>query len=170
MKFVQGIKHIGIILVGAFLILGLPFLCTDFFSEMVRGGNGTDATSSASLIIEQPSGSYVVLINRDFHKNSDNMSQWTQFFSGGEISFIFEDIACSVAKGDAGGQELARSFQSRLPENQMRIQEEDATLLLSRADHGKFDVIILSREFADGYGADSTYRGNVEVIELVDAN
>ena len=90
------------------------------------------------------------------------------FFRGEEVSVIFEDISCSVATGDTGGQELARSFQSRLPENQMRIQTEDVTLLLSRADHGKFDVIVLSKEFADSYAAETAYQDNVDVIVLRD--
>ena len=165
MKIVHAIKHILFIAAGAFLILGLPFLGSDYFKNMT---DGVDAVSGASLIIDKPSGEYVVLINRDFHKNEENLALWHHFFRGEEVSYIFEDISCSVAAGDAGGQEMARSFQSRLPENQMRIRSEDATLLLSRADHGKFDVIVLSKEFAEGYSADTAYRDNVDVIVLSD--
>lgn len=168
MKVLHAVKHIGIILIGAFLILGLPFLCTDYCRSLVNGAGSVDATSSASLVIDKPSGNYVILINRDYHKNKENLALWEQFFRGEEVSFIFEDIACSTAKGDAGGAEMARSFQSRLPENQMSIRAEDATLLMSRADHGKFDIIILSKEFADGYAAKTAYGENVEVISLAD--
>lgn len=163
MKILQVIKHILIIMAGAFLMLGLPFLGSDYYQGMK---DGVDAVSSASLILDQPSGEYVILINRNFHQNADNLVLWQHFFRGEEVSYIFEDITCSVASGDAGGQEMARSFQSRLPENQMRIQAEDATLLLSRADHGKFDVIVLSKEFAEGYSAETAYRDNVDVILL----
>lgn len=165
MKIVQVIKHMLIIVVGAFLMLGLPFLGSDYFKSMA---DGVDAVSGASLIIDKPSGEYVILLNRDFHKNADNLVLWQHFFRGEEVSYIFEDISCSVAAGDAGGAEMARSFQSRLPENQMRIQTEDATLLFSRADHGKFDVIILSKEFSEGYSAETAYSDNVDVIELSD--
>jgi galactitol-specific phosphotransferase system IIB component len=46
---------------------------------------------------------------------------------------------------------MAQSFQSRLPEKQMSVQTENATLLMSRADCGKYDIIILSKEFAESY-------------------
>ena len=165
MKMLQVIKHICIIWCGAFLILGLPFLGSDYFQ---RRAAGADAVSGASVQVEKPSGEYVVLLNRALHQNTDYLEQWQLFFRGEEVSVIFEDISCSVATGDTGGQELARSFQSRLPENQMRIQTEDVTLLLSRADHGKFDVIVLSKEFADSYAAETAYQDNVDVIVLRD--
>ena len=77
------------------------------------------------------------------------------FFEGKEISYLFEDITCMVAKGDALGLEAAQSLQSRLPENQMIIQEVDPTLMLSKAEHGRYDVIILSREMADMFAAET---------------
>jgi galactitol-specific phosphotransferase system IIB component len=56
-----------------------------------------------------------------------------------------------VASGDSGALTMAQSFQSRLPEKQMSVQTENATLLMSRADCGKYDIIILSKEFAETY-------------------
>ena len=165
MKIVQGIKHILIIATGAFLILGLPFLGSGYLQRLT---DGVDAVSGASVIIDKPSGEYVILINRELHKNAENLTQWIRFFRGEEISYIFEDISCSVAMADIGGAEMARSFQSRLPENQMKIQTEDVTLLFSRADHGKFDVIVLSEEFAETYHAETAYTDNVEVIRVSD--
>ena len=163
MKIASGIKHILFIVTGAFLILGLPFLGSNYFRTTI---GGVDAVSGATVIVEKPSGEYVILINRDFHNNAENLEQWILFFSGGEISYIFEDLSCSVALGDAGGAEMARSFQSRLPENQMKIQTEEATMLFSRADHGKFDVIVLSKEFADQYHVETAFGDGVEVIRL----
>lgn len=150
MKAVKIIKHIVIIAVAVFLILGVPFLRTDYFAAL-KNGSGQDATSSASLILDQPSGTYVVLINREEHTNEENLAIWTDFFEGREISYIFEDIRCAVAQGDAGGLEMAQSYQSRLPENQMMIRQEDGTLMLSKAEHGKFDIIVLSQEMADAF-------------------
>jgi hypothetical protein len=37
----------------------------------------------------------------------------------------------------------------------MDIQTEDASLLLSRADYGKYDILILSKEFAQAYDAET---------------
>jgi hypothetical protein len=141
--------HALVVLAGVALLLGLPFLTTDCAQSMINGT--VDTVSSASVIIDQPSGEYIVLINQAEHTNQDNLNTWVQFFSGEEISYLFEDLACSVASGDPGALTMAQSFQSRLPEKQMSVQTEDATLLLSRADCGKYDIIILSREFAERY-------------------
>jgi hypothetical protein len=116
---------------------------------MIKGT--VDTVSSASVIIDQPSGNYIVLINQTLHTNQDNLNTWVRFFSGEEISYLFEDISCSVASGDSGALTMAQSFQSRLPEKQMSVQTENATLLMSRADCGKYDIIILSKEFAETY-------------------
>lgn len=145
------IRHIMIGLLSAVLLVGGPIYA-------IYGPNGTassDAVSSASVIIDQPSGAYVVLINRERHPDSGNLNTWISFFKGEEIGFLFEDISCIVPSSDASGLELAKSFQSRLPENQMKLRTEDATLLMSKAIYGEFDVIIVSREAYDAYGGGS---------------
>lgn len=168
MKFLNVLKHTGIILAAVLLIIGVPLCCTGFFRTLFS--DSVDVVSSASLVLEQPSGEYVVLINRNLHPDADALEDWITFFSGtageDELLIIFEDIGCSVASADAGGIELANSFRSQLPENQMKVMEEDATLLLSRADEGLFDVLILSKEFADLYHAETAYQDNVEIVTL----
>ena len=116
-------------------VLGFPFLT----------GSRPDAISGATAVIDAPSGEFVVLLNRDALTED---AFWEKFFSGQEVDFCFEDIACQVPGNDAAALEMARSFQSRLSEHQMTIRQEDATLLLSKADHGKFEVLLLSKEFA----------------------
>jgi hypothetical protein len=149
MKGFHFVKHALVVLAGVALLLGLPFLATDYAQSMIKGT--VDTVSSASVIIDQPSGNYIVLINQTLHTNQDNLNTWVRFFSGEEISYLFEDISCSVASGDSGALTMAQSFQSRLPEKQMSVQTENATLLMSRADCGKYDIIILSKEFAETY-------------------
>ena len=61
---------------------------------------------------------------------------------------MFEDIICCVAENDTAGYTMAQSFQSRLPENQMVIHKEDGTLMMSKADIGRYDIIIMSKEAA----------------------
>lgn len=161
MKVKQILKHLLIVLTALVLLIGLPFLSTDYFKGLIKG---TDAVSSATVIIEAPSGEYVVLINGSLHKESD-LEDWISFFNGQEI-LIFEDISCSVCKGDSEGIKMAQSFQSRLPENQMTIKKEDGTLLMSRADNGLFDVIVMSKDYAEAYGYYSAITKNVEVINL----
>ena len=116
-------------------VFGFPFLT----------GSRPDAISGATAVIDAPSGEFVVLLNRDALTED---VFWEKFFSGQEVDFCFEDIACQVPGNDAAALEMARSFQSRLSEHQMTIRREDATLLLSKADHGKFEVLLLSKEFA----------------------
>jgi hypothetical protein len=90
-----------------------------------------------------------------------------QFFGGEEISYLFEDISCSVIAADTGALTMAQSFQSRLPEKQMSIQTEDASLLMSRADLGKYDMIILSKEFADSYDAATAEGEGTALISII---
>ena len=168
MRFLNVLKHIGIVAAGIILIIGVPLLCTGYPQRLMSGS--LDAVSSASIVLDQPSGSFIVMINKDYHKDEDTLHDWIRFFSGSveedELLIIFEDIAVSAASADAAGAEMADSLRSQLPENQMKVTKEDATLLMSRADAGLFDIIILSKEFADGYHAETAFGSNVEVVEL----
>ena len=143
------IKHIIIVCVCLIAILGIPFL--HLYS---KAGGDTDAVTSASVILDQPSGDYIVFINKDKRKDEETLKTWETFFSGEEISYVFEDIVCSVSDNDTAGYTMAQSFQSRLPENQMTIRKEDGTLMMSKAEYGKYDIIILSREAAEMYNVD----------------
>ena len=139
-----------IILAALFVLAGLPVLSTGYIQNKL---SGVDAVSAATVIIDQPSGAYVVLINKDRHLNADNLETWQTFFKGEEIGILFEDISCTVADMDVSGLDMAQSFQSRLPENQMTLRKEDITLMLSKASCGLFDVIMMSKEVYDAYGA-----------------
>jgi hypothetical protein len=162
---VKVLRHIAVCTAGIALLVVLPFALAGGFS-MFSGG--ADAISSASVVIEKPSGNYIVLINRDRHSESD-MSAWREFFSGGDFSIIFDDITCVTLDGDAGALTLARSFMSRLPENQMTVKSGEAVLTLSKADNGRFDVLIVSDEAAEKFGISSVYCDkNVEIIRVND--
>ena len=143
-------RHIITVLAAIFVLAGIPVLSTGYIQNKL---SGVDAVSAATVIIDQPSGAYVVLINKDRHKNADNLETWQTFFKGEEIGFLFEDISCTVADMDVSGLDMAQSFQSRLPENQMTLRKEDITLMLSKAGYGLFDVIMMSKEVYDAYGA-----------------
>ncbi|MBR6230357.1 MAG: hypothetical protein IKR00_00285 [Lachnospiraceae bacterium] len=143
-------RHMIIILAALFVLEGLPVLSTGYIQNKL---SGVDAVSAATVIIDQPSGAYVVLINKDRHLNADNLETWQTFFKGEEIGILFEDISCTVADMDVSGLDMAQSFQSRLPENQMTLRKEDITLMLSKASCGLFDVIMMSKEVYDAYGA-----------------
>ena len=164
MKIRSILRHTAVAAAGLILLLGVPFVGTGALRALTAGG--ADAVSGASVILAQPSGEYVALINAAMHPDRKKLEEWATFFGGGEISYIFEDISCSVPKGDAGALETAKSFQSRLPENQMKIVIEDPTLLLSRADGGNFDILILSREFAEAYHAGTAEKEPVRRIEF----
>ena len=168
MRFLKTLKHIGIIILGVFLAVGVPFLGTGYLNALFS--DSPDAVSSASVVLDAPSGDFIILINKDLHADEDNLNDWIRFFSGStdddELLIIFEDIAASVAYTDTAGLEMADSFRSQLPENQMKIKKEDVTVLLSRADAGLFDMIIMSGEFAQIYHLETAYKNNVEVVEI----
>lgn len=157
------IKHVVIVAAALFIILGVPFLRSDYYKSM---RDGTDTMTSATVVIDAPSGRFTVLINKALHPDQDNLQDWITFFGGGEIDFLFEDISCSIAKGDSSALDMAKSFQSRLPENQMKLQQEDATLLVSRVDNSMYDVVIMSKEYADSYNAEANVSEDTETIDL----
>lgn len=140
------LKHAAVIFMALGLCLGLP--CAVYLPA--RAG-GADAVSSASLEIpDRPSGAFVVLLNRERHPLT--AGEWSDFFLEKPVGVIMEDISCLTAEGDAAGLELARRYQARLAEHQMLLREVNGTLLVSKAEQGIFDVIVLSKEAAEAYG------------------
>ena len=157
------LRHVIIVAAAVFLLVGLPVIQTGYLTRLI---SGADTIASATVIIDQPSGGYIVLINKDLHTNTENLAVWEDFFSGKEIGFLFEDIRCTVADSDPAGLELAKSFQSRLPENQMALRTEDITLLFSKVHTGQFDVVLISKEVYDAYRAGSLVKNDsTDVIE-----
>lgn len=144
------LRHIAVGLLSGLILIGGPA----YAAFGPSGSLSADAISSATTITEQPSGAYVVLINKERHPDEKNLATWVSFFSGEETDFLFEDIACSVPATDEGGLTLAENFQSRLPENQMSLRRQETTLLMSKAMYGEFDVIFLSREMYDACSAE----------------
>ncbi|MBR0484750.1 MAG: hypothetical protein IJJ69_08255 [Oscillospiraceae bacterium] len=159
------IRHIGCDILILFLVLGVPFLRTDYCKALMR--SEPEAVSSASVIVDKPSGAYLVFINLERHTDSEALDIWRDFFAGKEIDLLFEDIVCSVAKSDVNAGTLAENYQSRLPEHQCEIKTEDAILMLSKAEHLKFDILVMSQEIAEFYHAD-TLRSmpEIEVIQV----
>lgn len=141
-------KHAAALTVGISLLLGLPLSQ----SKNILNNGYADAVSGASVILDQPSGRFLVLIGKNLHPSENKLKAWEEFFSGGDFTYLFEDVVCSVTPSDPSAVEMAKSFQSRLPDNQMKIQMEDATLLASRIEHGKYDIVILSSEMAEKNG------------------
>ena len=164
-RFRAFLMHFLIVAAGTALLLGIPLERTGAFA-FLRGG-APDAVSSASVILDAPDGSFLILINEKLHPDEKALADWIDFFSGEEeeLTVIFEDISCSVAEGDADALELAESFQSRLPENQMVIREEEATLLFSRADAGKFDILIVSSAYRAAFKPESAEGEHVFAVE-----
>ena len=160
------LKHIAVCLAGIALLIAAPFALAGGLSVFSQD---TDAVSSASVIIDKPTGSYTVLINRGRHKSESDLAAWHEFFSGGDFRIIFDDIECVTLSGDTGALTLAQSFMSRLPENQMKVTAADAVLTLSKAENGRFDMMIVSAEAAKKYGIEDIYKGkNVDVIAVED--
>ena len=126
-----------------------------------RSSDSPDAVSSATA---QPvsagdmSGKYMVFINRGLHDKAGTTGDWEKFFSfSDDVPLIMEDITCKVAQFDSEGLDTARKYQARLPENQMKIEQEAGVMLLSKAELGRFDMMIMSEAAAKSYSAQTLY-------------
>jgi hypothetical protein len=149
------IGHIVSALMTVVILMGLPLMLSGNIGVLF--GNKTDAVTSATKAVDKPSGEYVVFINTSLHTDETALRSWKAFFENGDtdgIINVFEDISCTVASGDEGGLEMAESFMSRLPENQMKVRKEDGTLMISKAENGRFDVIVMSKETAETMSAE----------------
>ena len=136
-----------------------------------RSSDSPDAVSSATA---QPvsagdmSGKYIVFINRGLHDKAGTTGDWEKFFSFiDDVPLIMEDITCKVAQLDSEGLDTARKYQARLPENQMKIEQEAGVMLLSKAELGRFDVMIMSEAAAKSYSAQTLYdKENILTIKM----
>lgn len=149
------LRHFLVVGTALFLLIGLPFLRSDTFRRLKSGD--TDAVASATVALDKPSGEYLVMINTSLHTDKQALAAWEAFFGRGEtegLYNVFEDLSCTVGTGDTAALEMARSFMSQLPENQMKVRTEDPTLMLSKAENGRFDVIIMSAETAKAFSAE----------------
>ena len=136
------------------VVLGIPF--TALGGMQIISNGAADAVSSATGYVFDPndvSGEYVVFINNRYHQETIDI--WADFFQGKNIPVVLDDISCLVCSNDAPARDYAEICQARLPENQMKIKNENALLLLSKGEYGKFDIIILSKELADNFNAES---------------
>lgn len=169
MKTTKFLKHLFVTTGALFLIVGVPLMMTDYWRGLLSSDTA-DAVSSPSVVIDKPSGNYIVLINKELHKDPDKLNQWIDFFSGKETDIIFEDIACTVAEGDSLGIEMAESFRSKLPENQMKIKKEEAILVISRAEEGKIDILLMSKDFANSYRLREKNKDYIEDLKFTEEN
>ena len=145
----KALEHIVIVAIALSLCLGMPALA------YLPGGGGVDAVSGASLEVpDQPTGKFIVIINRNRHVA---LAEWEDFFCERPVGVIMEDISCVTAAGDSFGEQLARRYQARLAENQMRLRSENGVLAVSKAEKGLYDAVILSKEAAEAYDYSAVY-------------
>ena len=143
MRAAEIVRHVLRTVAIVSFVAGIPLL-----SAVYKNGGlgGLDATSAATTVIDKPEGGYVVLLNKRRHTDEDKLKTWETFFEGKEIGVLFDDLSCMVADGDAFGLEVAGSFQSRLPENQMTVRTENRALLISKVSCGLYDCVLMSQE------------------------
>ena len=138
------LRHFCAVALGLLLCLGVPA------AVYLPAAGFADAVSGATVPVpEQPSGEFVVILNRQ--KHPDTAEQWSDFFLEKPVGVIMEDLHCLTAAGDAAGNELARRYLARLAEHQMTLRVENGLLVVSRAEKGRYDAIVLSREAAEAF-------------------
>ena len=167
MKIKRCVLHSTFIIVGLLIILTPTIAYTNTYWRALLSGT-VDAITSPSVILERPGGTYFVFINEEFHDDSETLDVWISFFNGEEVSYIFEDISCSVAGNDTGAIKTAESFQSRLPQNQMGIMTENSQILASRLDERLFDIVIMSEEFVETADIDMNKNSGIVILNISD--
>ncbi len=172
MKAGKIILHILICLAAVCLILGIPFWALGGFHLLFSSQN--DAVTSASMLLSNPNqvdGSFVVLINRDARKDEKTLALWADFFTGRDDPLIMEDITVMIADNDTNAISLGENLQARLPENQMKIKKTNGLMMLSMAQAGRFDIVLLSDAAAEAFTASTVYdMENVEVLHIKGVN
>ena len=68
------------------LIFSIPLHRAGFPAKLFT--NRVDAVTSASVILEKPSGEYIVVINQSFHPDKEKLYAWRDFFEGREIPVL----------------------------------------------------------------------------------
>ena len=161
-------KHILSIGAGLFLFAGIPTLYYRVPLMAMYGSGDVDSVSGASLVApEQPSGEFLVLINKKLH--TETMDDWKAFFNEEPVGVIFEDIKCITADGDVNGSQLAERYRIRLPENQMSVKSENGLMAVSKAQCGLFDVMVLSREMGDVFDIGTLlHNPDIECMTITD--
>lgn len=165
----QFIKRLLFRFAALLLISGVMFGILVLNGSISIGAQVDGVTKATGEIVyaDDIDGSFTVLINKDMHKDAEALSEWKTFFSGGEVGVIFEDVTCYVASNDPSGSEVAESFRSRLPENQLVIKTVPSGMLVNKAAHGVFDIIVLSDPITAALGADVLFDNeNTEVIHI----
>lgn len=62
--FKRILRHVSVTAAALFLMLGLPYLTSDYYKAK---SGGEDAVTAATEALDSPSGEFVVLINRQKH-------------------------------------------------------------------------------------------------------
>ncbi len=155
------VKHIVTVVLLFGIFLGIPFLI--YKDAIISHINNVDALTSATQIVEAPSGKYVIMINTK--ATGDETDEWLSFLAGEEVGLMWTDLRCLVAETDISAVDMAVSLASRLPANQFVVDSEQAIMAASKAVEGVFEVAVFSEEFADKYNLPDTCKlSDYEVI------
>ncbi len=138
------LRHIGFILCGLCVILGIPFFVFGDFASLLAGDQ-PDALTGASLEVPaSPNGNYYILINKSRHQETD---AWIVFFEEKEDApLIFEDISCMVISSDVNAVQLGDHYKARLAENQMTFVTENPLMTVTKIETSRFDTVIVSAD------------------------
>ena len=65
MRIIKILKHLLIVTGALFIVVGVPLMMTDYWRGLLSSDEA-DAVSSPSVVIDKPSGNYIVLITPGF--------------------------------------------------------------------------------------------------------
>ena len=84
------LKHIGIIIASVLIVLGIPLWCSGGLHSLFS--SDPDSVSSASVILDKPSGQYYIMINKEMRRDEDTLQDWITFF-----------LICNEGMSNTGG-------------------------------------------------------------------
>lgn len=155
--------NVCIVLVVLALLIGVPFTQSALFQQLTADQAAAPDPSAEAPDAEasSASGEFLVFINCDFHADEAQLAAWQAFFAGEKGSVPSETASLSVAEGDAAAYAQAQAYQSQLPKDQLAVRQEGPITLLSKAEGGCFDMLLMSREMADVFHGENVlnYQG-----------
>ena len=141
-------RHIIVVAAALLLLLGLPLAVLRNTAQQSDGG----------------SGEFVVLINRELHPDDKEIGKLEKLFADGQADGLDTDgIKFAVSPEDAAG--LAFAERLLKPDDTAALTGDDTALMLSKAENGLFDVIVMSKELADSSKAETVAKKtNAEML------
>ena len=142
------LAHVACVLVLVLLCLAAGAWTSGFDLSLLKYQGVVEegvATSGAG----ESGQSYVVFLNTRAHPDADERAGWVALFSGDDASRVTGAATCLTAAGDVDARNLALRLAGRLEAGQLSVRVDDAMLIVSKAEVGRFDILAMTAGVAE---------------------